>query len=357
MKHITTDDIVESGFISKEKILEYVTEEDIFELVFGFKPEEFQYVTSPFRENDRNPGCWFQIDVHTQKMRFIDFANPKKIKGVNMNNIDCFDAVMIHFNLYNFYKTLEFIKEALIDGKGVKHNIEQKIYKTRSPVKRVKSKIKILVNPRDFILKDKKFWFDRYEITKSNLKEDKVFPISKFKLINTKTGDHVIRVNDIGYVYTEFKSKNKKIYMPLEKGSNRFITNCDENDIGGMHSKIKSGRLLIITKSYKDFRVLKNLGLNVRWLQNEGMYPNSSEFTELLESFQKVVILFDNDKTGIEAAIKLVEIINSKWKNKASYTHLPENLITYGISDPSDTIHRRGKNNLINFLKSKNILS
>ena len=39
------------GFIDKDDILKYVSEEDIFELVFGFKPKEFDYVTSPFRND------------------------------------------------------------------------------------------------------------------------------------------------------------------------------------------------------------------------------------------------------------------------------------------------------------------
>ena len=76
----TTDDIVESGFISKDKILEYVSQEDIFQLVFGYKPIEFEYVTSPFRE-DTNPGCWFEIDLNTNKLRFTDYYSKQGLKG------------------------------------------------------------------------------------------------------------------------------------------------------------------------------------------------------------------------------------------------------------------------------------
>lgn len=350
----TTDKIVESGFISKGKILEYVTEKDIFELVFGFKPEEFEYVTSPFRD-DKNAGCWFEIDFNTNKLRFTDFADTRVINGIKMSNIDCFDAVQVYFGLPSFYKTLEFIKAKLIDGKDIKHDIVHKIY-TKPVVVREKRKVNILMSTRDFYLQDKTFWQIRYGITKDNLMEDKVFPIRKFKLANTKTGDHVFRTDDIAYAYTEFKSGNKKIYRPTKKGSKRFITNCSADDVGGMNTNIKSGRLLIITKSYKDYRVLRNLGLNVRWLQNEGMFPKSTEFWNLITNFDKVIVFFDNDEAGIKAATSLVDLINFTEIDKASMTYLPIELLSEGISDPSDLVHKRNQQELINFLKSKRIL-
>jgi len=351
----TTDtDIIESGFISKDKILEYVSQEDIFQLVFGFKPVEFEYITSPFRE-DNSPGCWFEIDLNTNKLRFTDFADTRVINGVKMSNIDCFDAVMVYFGLPNFYKTLEFIKAKLIDGKDVKDDIIHKVY-TRPSLKKEKKRVKILMNTRDFLIVDRNFWEHRYLISKDNLIEDKVFPIRKFKLFNTKTGDHMFRVKDIAYAYTEFESGNKKIYRPKQKGSKRFITNCTADDVGGMLSPIKSGRLLVITKSYKDFRVLRNLGLNVRWLQNEGMFPKSNAFWNLVDSFDEVVVLFDNDAAGIKAAQDLVNLINYPSDNKARSVYLPEWCLAKKISDPSDLIHKKGRQELINFLKAKRIL-
>lgn len=351
----TTDDIVDSGFISKNKILEYVTEADIFELVFGFKPEEFEYVTSPFRD-DTNPGCWFEVDINTNKLRFTDFADPRVINGIRMRNIDCFDAVTVFFNLPSFYKTLEFIKARLIDGKDIKNDIVH-IKPKRSIIKKEKKRVKILVSTRDFLIQDKIFWEDRYGISKNNLIEDKVFPIQKFKLVDTKTGNHIFRTSDISYVYTEFKSGNKKIYRPLQKGSKRFITNCSEDDVGGMNTNIISGRQLVITKSYKDYRVLRNLGLNVRWLQNEGMYPKSEIFWGLINNFDKIVVLFDNDETGIKAAIELSDLINLRTQSsKASMCYLPVELISKGITDPSDLIHKKSQQHLINFLKEKSLL-
>jgi hypothetical protein len=350
----TTDDgILESGFISKDKILEYVSESDIFEVVFGFKPKEFEYVTSPFRL-DKNPGCWFETDIKTGKLRFTDFGDLRVINRVKMKNIDCFDAVMIYYSLPSFYKTLDFIKAKLIDGKDIKHNIPTIVSERGNEVD--KKKVGIIISTRDFELVDRNFWQFRYGIQKEHLIEDKVFPTRVYKLLNTRSGDYLFRPPTICYAYTEFDSGNKKLYLPKELGAKRFITNCTEEDIGGMHTSIKAGRLLLITKSYKDYRVLRNLGLNVRWFQNEGMYPKGQVFHDLMANFDKVIVFFDNDSTGIKAAVDLVAVINSQYRNKASYIHLPTELLAQKMSDPSDLVHRRNLRELVSFLKQEKVL-
>ena len=110
-----TDDIEVKKFLDKDKILEIVSEEDIFEMIFGFKPKEFDYVTSPFRQ-DNKPGCWVIV---TGKLKFIDWASDYYVNGVKMVSMDCFDAVKLYYQLPNFYDTLHFIYNHLIQGKEI----------------------------------------------------------------------------------------------------------------------------------------------------------------------------------------------------------------------------------------------
>ena len=103
------------GFINQDSILACVTQEEIFELVFSYQPKEFVYVTSPFR-TDKRPGCWFERTTsYTGKLRFIDYGDPRLGKP-----IDCFDAVRLYYKLPNFYLTLEFVYQQLIQGKREK---------------------------------------------------------------------------------------------------------------------------------------------------------------------------------------------------------------------------------------------
>lgn len=341
----TSDKVEELGYISKDKLLEYVTEEDIFELVFLFKPVEFEYVTSPLR-HDTNPGCWFERDITTGKLQFRDFGDGDK-------PLDCFDVVQRYFKIPNFYRTLDFVKKALIDGKGIKADIKHIKPKIKREVA-TKTRVKILVRTRPFNNADRKFW-QPYGITKRQLIEDKVFPISQFKLVGTKKGDVSVRPQKIAYAYTEFDKEMKKIYQPYLKKF-KFATNCDQNAVGGIKNLSPFGRQLIITKSYKDYRVLKNQGLNSIWFQNEGQIPSLEILLNLCKRFDSIVVFFDNDDTGIEAANKVVSLINQHIPGKARRICIDISMLKFGIKDPSDLHKRKGRRTLTDFLKFQQLI-
>lgn len=336
-------DRLQKDFISKEKILQYLTEEDIFEFVFGHKPVEFEYITSPFRE-DNNPGCWFSYSIQG-KLRFTDFGNPNIVNGINMLNIDCFDAIQIYFKLGNFYQTLEFLKDKIINGSG---GLESSFTKNTS---KKKERVIININARDFEGKDKRFW-KPYGITKNQLIEDKVFPVNKMGLLNAKYGDVIKRLTTSCYAYTNFQDRRKKLYLPFRKGSQRFITNCNANDIGEIKTLPMSGDMLVISKSYKDCRVIKNMGYDSIWFQNEGMIPSNQILLSLARRFKYMAVLFDNDEAGINAGKKVTNKINTLFNRKAMHVHLPEYLLEDNISDPSDMYKLKGPRHLKQFLKN-----
>src|SRR4029077_4179226 len=84
-----------------------------------------------------------------------------------------------------------------------------------------------------------------------------------------------------------------------------------ENDVGNYNNLPPEGELLIITKSYKDHRVLRNVGYNnVIWFQNEGCIPDRWILNNLVRRFKRIIVLFDSDYSGTMAAIKLCNILN-----------------------------------------------
>jgi hypothetical protein len=335
---------LERGFIDKNKILEYVSEKQIFKLVFGYEPIVYQYVTSPFRI-DNTPGCWFEYSPKGE-LKFVDFANADVINGIKMLNIDCFDAVQVYYKLGNFYKTLEFIKEKLIDGKNIKHNI--RVIKPK-----VKEDVEIYVEARNFDSRDKRFW-SRYGISKQNLVDDGVFAVKRFNLLNTRKGDILKRVHDPCYSFSNFDDGRKKLYRPFKKGSGRFITNCKADDVGEIDSLVEYGKQLVISKSYKDCRVLRNEELNSVWFQNEGMIPSDEILIPLCKRFTDIVVFFDNDNAGITASKKVSDYINKSFPGKARNLYLPEHLnLERNISDPADMYYKMGSKHLQQFLKEK----
>lgn len=342
--NFVSDNLNRRGFISKESILEVVSQEDIFKLVFAEIPEEFEYIVSPFRK-DNNPGCWFEYHIDG-KLRFVDFGNQTIVNGISMKNIDCFDAVQVFYRISNFYLTLEFIYNTLIQGK----NIDSKNIIKIEPKKVVKKEVKILIEPKIFELRDKNFWWNKYGITKNQLIEDKTFTFSRFHLLNSKKGNISTHCYDLAYCFNDFPKGRKKLYFPNKEKHNRFITTCTKDDIGGLSSLVAFGRQLIITKSYKDWRVLKNQGKNTVWFQNEGAIPDISLLILLVKRFKEVIVFYDNDATGIKASQIVTAIINSQFPGKAKSLWLPEKLLEKNISDPSDLYYHRGQQELINFL-------
>lgn len=340
---VTIEDVALMDYIDKDVILQYTSEEQIFSLVFGYEPEEYQFTTSPLR-NDTIAGAYFERYYYSRdksKLLFKDWADPNK------RLYDCFDMVQAFFGLSSFKSTLQFIKAKLIDGKP----LEKIIRKENPSFKKNEGRTLLCCSTRGFNIEDKHFW-EPYGITSSQLQEDKVFRVSRYFTQKPSEDYRTVQVcYTQTYVYTEFKSGNKKLYSPYK--SNKFITNCSKNDIGGLLT-IKSpdiSNILIITKSYKDCRVLRNMGYNSVWFQNEGMYPDEELLRNLVAGYEYVVILFDNDETGVIAASKLHDIIESyELNDSVTSLHLPFYLLNEGIKDPSDLYKAKGIKELNEFL-------
>ena len=132
------------GYIDKSIILSNYKEEDIFELVFGFKPVEYQYVTSPFRV-DNNPGCWFERNPLNNKLIFVDYGDSL------FNKQDCFSCIKRYFKLPNFYRTLLFINESLSDK--IKHSNDFEVSNKTELTVKEKKKVEIYIKPRNFLSK------------------------------------------------------------------------------------------------------------------------------------------------------------------------------------------------------------
>lgn len=345
----TNDNIEQTSYISKSKILERVTEEQIFAIVFGFEPKADQYVTSPFRV-DRSANCWFKYYESSNKLKFVDFASQVVIRNKTMINMDCFDCVSIYYKL-SFKKTLQFIYNKLIKGK----ELPLIPFKPKVKVFEVKAEKEVIINitPRPFKSSDGLFW-KPYGVTREQLVEDGVFPLSKYELTTYKIGKKTIRCKTPTYAYTDFIQNRKKIYSPYsDKKHGKFITNCSAEDVGGFQSMKHYSRITIITSSYKDYRVLKNCGLNVVWFQSEKMIPNEDVLKIIINRCEYIHVFYDNDEAGIQGATTLTNVINNICPGKASYFHLPFALKLQNITDPSDFRKKYGQEELLKFLKSK----
>lgn len=330
--------------LSFEDILLETTQEEIFGLFIKQKillDKEALY-KAPYRE-DTNPECYFT--EYDGKLRFIDFAD-------TVTSRDCFSFISKCIGAKHSEEVRLYIVKNLKLGRGnrLKMNPEKKESNIVEVIK-VKKDRTISFIPRKFNSKDKEFW-SKYEISMQNLIEDKAIPISGYRSTNRKGEPFTITTFDIMYAYTDFDKGKVKIYRPYGKKEEKWFTNCTQHDIGGIDRLPIFGKKLVITKSYKDYRVIKNQGINTIWFQNEGMLPNATYIHNLGKRFDNIYVFFDNDSAGLRNVQVVTSYINSMFPNKAKVVHLP---VEEGIKDPSDYIAIKGRKELIKFLKQNNL--
>ena len=337
--------------LEPEDILNLVSQEDIFNLVIDGEiniGRDHTYL-APYRD-DNIARCYFEEigDV----LYFVDFADsgsPSK---------DCFGVIGSVFEL-SFPQTLDYICEKLNLGNGnstVKSRNENDKFCRRKKKKLLRQKT-ITIFPRPYNYKDKKFW-EKYGISMQNLIDDKVIPIQMYSSYSKKGDFFSARPLDITYAYTDFPEEKKKIYRPHSRNPDKekWFTNCNQNDIGGIDSLNKVVDQIVVTKSYKDWRVLKNQGVNTVWFQNEGMIPSKELLSLHFGGFKEIIVWFDNDSPGIAKATSTVEYLKEVFpQTVVRKLFLPPVLLRLKIKDPSDLISKKNKQSLTNFLKEKNI--
>lgn len=312
-------------------ILSHYSQEDIFKIVFGEYPDYNRNYLSPFRP-DNNPNCFFEW--YKGQLLFRDFADIRR---------DCFHSVKDYFKLNTYQATFEFIFEYFKDKK----------VDLRDDYKRAKKHqddqfYDIFTATRPFEYRDYLYWKEYY-ITNEQLQEDAVYPIYRYRFYSRKKQRwFVITPMDVAYAISGF-SRTKKIYRPKSGNKdNKWLTNCGANDIGNVNNLSTEHQYLMITKSYKDHRVIRNEGYsNTVWFQSEKMYPDDRILMELLDPYPDIFIFYDNDAAGIEGSEKLRHHIMELFPSRNPV--LIYSPYTY-FKDPASVVSTKGKKILSDLL-------
>lgn len=324
-----------TSVVTRRLVLERVSQECIFEYILKEPVDTERKYISPFRV-DKNAGCYFRYD-NNNVLWFWDWA-----------------AYPNHYDCFQLYEKVMCIPHETV-YEHIYHNVkENESYAvsghSSSSKKRVITKQNSIITilEKNWDKKEIEYW-QQYGITQIQLDNDKVKPV-KAVMISKGTNNFSFQVENMAFAYTDFEKGHKKIYQPLNK-KGKWYTNCSADDIGNINKISNYGDLLIITKSYKDCRVIRNCGyVDCIWFQNEGMCPSKKSLETLLQKFRKIRLVFDNDRAGIEAADKIREKL-SKIHNDVKFFHMPEELYEQGIKDPSDFVKAESYKKLKQFLK------
>lgn len=314
--------------ISIDDVLEKISEYDIFKYYMGNSDWKINQVTySPFR-NEKNPS--FLIGINSNRLYFIDFTDTSK-RG------SCFDFVKILFNLNNLKEVLDLIDKDF--GLGFKEETNTKVYQKlitvyEQPKDIIKHYSNIQVITRKFFDDELEYW-NSYGISLEDLKQNNVYALSKV-YINKKLVSVPITTLRFGYLYKD----SWKIYTPFAKDRKLkwYPNNVPITETDGLEDLQECNKLLI-TKSKKDYMVIKKIYPHVCAVQNEGVACFSSKNIELIKSkSNKQILSFDSDEPGVKNSLHITKLFDF------DYFNVPKKYLEQGIKDWSDLAKFHGIN-------------
>jgi hypothetical protein len=320
--------------ILPDQLLQKITAEEIFKWIFNDDISTAYRYISPFRD-DSNPDCRFQ-ETLDGTLLFIDFGERNHSGRTHRT---CWRAVM------DYHKCSLSVALKLVSNHfGLSNNpidyVPLQNEKNEAPAVKVYPTL-ITWDVRPIEKRDKIFW-SQFIISSQDLKDDKV-GIVKTVHIDSMKGKKSFDPMSICYAY-DF-GHHVKIYQPYNNPKYKWITNCNENDIGNLQNIPLIGDELIISKAYKDHRVLRNIGFGLKavvWTPNEGSIPCAKILLDLSQRFPLITIFYDNDQPGRDAAAKLMAaILTVNPSAKVRCIWLPVRKFPH--KDPSDFIKKEGR--------------
>jgi hypothetical protein len=329
-----------SSYISKEKILQLVSEYQIFAFYLGYDFSLGKALNSPLRK-DSNPS--FAVFKAGTTIKFRDY-------GIGITG-DVFDFVSRMFGLTFTQSLLKIALDFNLPLNNLDSNNLPSYTHIRGFISKkvnvIQSTKEIRIKKRDWKICDKDYW-SSYHITKDILRFYNVIPVETAVINDVIVYRHNDKSPCYAYLFYKDNKYTYKLYQPFDK-KNKWKSNIDKSVLQGWEQMNITGDILIITKSLKDVMVLKMLGLDSLAMQNEISSIKLSVMTELRSRFNRIYLFQDYDRAGIIGTYKLTRIYKFlKWffiQDKSNNTN--------GLKDISDYIKSEGKQNTINLLYKK----
>lgn len=335
---------VKKQVLNPETVLSKISEYDIFRRYMPDTLWKINHVTiSPFLRStgkyEENPS--FMISNRGGSLSFIDFSDTSK-RG------NCFIFVMQLFML-PMDEALAKIDQDFglgISSKGPNLGKYKEIvreYKQPEEIGKRYSFIQVIT--RKFNKEELDYWA-QYQIGIEDLRENHIHAIDSVFLNRSK---FMMSSTDLkfGYLYDNCW----KIYRPYVNKKYKWMPNNVPITVMEGLDKIHDAEFALITKSKKDYMVLKKVIDNVCATQNEGIACFSEENVQLLRQKSKRQILsFDNDVPGVENSKLITKVFGF------DYCNVPKDYIMEGITDWADLLKAHGYEPIKEILKRKGLL-
>lgn len=277
----------EEAEITKNKILNKVSQEDIFRYYLGIEPVIGKKFCAPVvLRHDKHPTCtfkWFR-----GKLLYRDWRESRPC--------DCF-LIVQRLNSCDFGSALKIIAKdfGIANVNGIKKTITP-LYNLRTPVQdESKTTSRLRVKRQGFTSTDAEY-LKTHGITKHTCELFRCSSLERLWLNGRLVYQYDHR--DPALLY-HFGGYNYKIYF-YQRHHGRFI--CNTTRIQGYYQLPNNGDFLVITKSLKDVMVLYEAGYNSIAPQSENQFIDDETMEKLEKRFKEIVTLFDFDHTGVMSA-------------------------------------------------------
>lgn len=315
--------------ITREFLLSKANQETYMSHYLGL-PIKKGLFKNPMR-SDNHVTCSFFIGK-SGNLYFKDFATGECLSFENV--------VMKRYNC-NYQQALRIIAEDFMLVKRQERKTKPLVIKPHPKFEDDGQTI-IQTEIKDFSEHELKWW-QSFGITKNILKRFKVYSCNTVFLNSNIFAQTTQHSPIYGYYFGKKENIEQwRIYFPKRKDF-RFIGNVSTKTIQGFKQLPKTGNLLIITKSMKDVMCLYSLGLTAIAPNSETQFVDDKVLNDLKARFKHIVLLYDNDLTGVRFANKI-----HKAHPDLKIAIIPRST---GSKDISDYYHDHGKDQTINFIK------
>jgi hypothetical protein len=264
---------------------------------------------------DRKASCNVYFDRRGGTYRLKDFGNDA-FSG------DCFDIVG-KFNGLNCSNSKDFVEIMQIINRDLRLGLGDGCTSFVAPAspKPVKTTQTIQPQPspqqpeppkkvkpysvvqQSFSAKETAFW-QQYGITVEILKTYKVFSLREFKSENNEGKSFSFFSSDAEPIFGYVGKRHVKIYRPFSDVRFLYGGNLGDNYCFGLEQLPAKGDTLFITGGEKDVLSLVFHGFHAICFNSETSNIPKSIIKKLSYRFKHIILLYDTDKTGLDAGFK-----------------------------------------------------
>lgn len=324
--------------LNKANILKKISSYDIFHNYLG-DFEVGKIMHSPLRV-DPNPSFGIYVSKYTGDLLYNDFK---------LGSGNCFDFIMNKYNcsygealaMINRDFNLKMFTTVNLNTTNIKPKPVITGYKPK-----LRSRIKIKVKVREWLERDKNYWWNKYNINISTLNFYQVYPLIAFWLDSQRFYPHKLCY---GYYY---EPGIFKIYQPMLKiNQGKWFSNIN-TDIKwqGFDQLPDEGDILFITSSLKDVMVLYELNYSAIAPHTEHQKMTDELYLQLKSRFNKIIVYYDNDEAGVLHSTNMCNNFNLDYINNPK--EYPK--------DPSDFIDKYNQDELrdliVHLLNNKKLI-